>query len=678
LHLNQHFVSPYEFYLGIGNRNDPLIFLSNYSGIHNSSDYSSHLTVRGNAPSSLQWRIEDMPVPTAVHQDHLQGKANGTTGILSLYGIDKSSLHIGTLNATYGNSLNGLVDLQLRRTDTQRKLSFTTAFHTSSGLELSIQGPISREKKGSFIMNYSYSAFNPLQYALANIASLSRFTTHPQFIPNLQDASFKLDFPSSVFDQFSLFGLVSVSHQNLYGKSPTNRPLHPLIQKDHNERFRSNYTWGGFRYKRTWGIGNQNYWRTTIAGHYFTVNHLKEKLLSRINTAPIFSQEDWQYGIHLNSVVYQEIGSKWLFRGGALIGHAGYDYYDLYYNSNNTLVYKQDWNSNRQAMQAHAQFQFMPSDNLHCNVGINMNTQLIDLKFHNLQLLPRFSMNWTVEDDHQFKLGYGMQTQALEIPLLMEQIGTEWFPNLDVEQPITHVADLVYQWNFQKHWRTTAKAYYQYHVHPLVDQTTPLLSYWQHGSIYDTWQRLQSQNLIYGPNQHTLGTSLSIEKYFDYNYYGFLTFDFVNIATEEPLVPVSFRAPQFGGAIATSLMLGKSILIGPIRKNRLRLEMKINYQQQANALAIDTAATLQADELIYDYDSGFSINLIPYFRVDLRAVFNFRPRHSESIEHQLSIELLNATNSKALAFPFYNRIDQKIQWQSQLPIFIELGYRAKF
>lgn len=677
---NHLIVSSNENYLAIGNRNDPLRFFSNYAGVQMLSDYSSLFLIRGNAPNTVEWQIEGLPVPSIIHNDRLQGNWKGKGSILSLYGIGASSLEMGALQAISGNSLYSTLNLNLRKTNTQRKLSFQAAYHTGSGLEFCIQGPISREKKGSFVINYSYSAFNPLQYALSEISNLPAITVHPQYIPNLQDASFRLDFPTPTYNQFSLFGLVSISHQYLYGYSPIIRPLHPIAQEDTNEYFRSNYAWGGLRYKKTWGSENENYWKSTLGASYWTINHLRDRLVSRFSTTSVFSQEDWQYSVHLNSIFYQEINPKLLFKGGLLFGHQVYDYYDLYYNTPAIRpVFSRNWTKSRQSLQANAQLQATPIPNLTFHAGLQFRTQLVELSHHYTLLLPKFALDWQIANKHQLRMGYAMQSQTLDMLLLIQQNQTqEWKANLDLAPTMSNNIDLTYLWNFHPTWRTSTQLYYQYQTNIWIDQTAPSISHWYLGSQFDSWQVLQGQHLIAGANQHKLGISFSIEKYFSTDFYGLFTFDFVNIASEVSNQNLRFENPQFGGAISSSLVIGKSFPIGPIRKNELRLEAKINYQQQPNQLAIDTLASSLARHIVYDYTQGFTQKIAPYFRADFRAAFHFRPRSNEEVEHQLSLEVLNITNHQNLAFPFYNRTDQQIEWQTQLPIFVELGYWVKF
>ena len=108
------------------------------------------------------------------------------------------------------------------------------------------------------------------------------------------------------------------------------------------------------------------------------------------------------------------------------------------------------------------------------------------------------------------------------------------------------------------------------------------------------------------------------------------------------------------------------------------MELKFVYAYDQYSIPIDSTASLALQRTIYDYDQGFSQRIPDYWRLDLRVAITFRPRKNDEIFHYLGIELLNIANTKNVAGYYFDRMTQDIQTRYQLPIYLELLYRARF
>jgi len=674
-----HAASPQTFYMGLGNRRDPIRYLSNYAGISPLSDKHADLVMRGNAPNTTQWRLEGLPIQAPMHLRDFHSGSRGSQSIFSLNALGQSQALLNDLPAEYGNALQGVVDINLRRTKTPRRISFHAEYSTATGIGLSIEGPLTREKYGSFVINYRHSIFNGIQFGIEQLLDRPLKTAHPQAAPNLQDISFRLDLPGPKSDQVSFFGLVSISHENSFGGDASLVPQNPRLQSNIDERFRTNYFFGGVKYKKTWGGEAKNYWQTTLGGSFFSVNNISE-YVSANEKRPEYSYEDWRYSIKLNSFVHNHFGTKLQLRTGILLDYTNSTLYDLEYPESGPK-YSLDFNQSTTLSQLYAQLQYKPVPTFKINIGFNSNLYFAGSRFFDAGIEPRFSMNWNFTSDHYLTLSYGMHSQKLPAHLLHtweEGLGgLDWQLNKNLKTPQSHQVLLAYQWNFAKRWRVKLDFYYQYTRNLAVDSLNPVLSNFHYGSRYDNYYSLQAPQLRTIGQQHKIGGDFSIEKYFGDGYYGIAAFSFVNAETIVNDETTGFTAPNFGAAISPKIILGKEFKIGPIRRNRMTIDLKFVYANDRYIIPVDTLASLDKKRTVYNYSAGFSEQLPHYWRFDLGVTFLFQPK-SEEIKHRLSFEILNVFNTKNIWGTAYDRYSNSIQYQYQLPLYFDVMYRVHF
>ena len=410
-----------------------------------------------------------------------------------------------------------------------------TEYSTATGIGLSIEGPVSREKYGSFVMNYRYSAFNPLQYGLENALNLHQTTSEYKTAPIIQDVSFRLDLPSRQSNQISFFGLVSIAQQNIFG---TDSLLSSNIHNYRNlqdELFRTNYFLGGISYKKAWGNNYRNYWKTTLGATYFTVNNLSETNDKNEKRIPTFSHENWNYSIKLNSTIHQHINPNWSIRSGILLDHTVYSFHDIYYQQIRQNPSELELDVHTTLLQAYTQVQYQPSPQLKTYIGFNSNLFLTHPAIRDIAIEPRLVLQWIIDEDHQIEFGYGMHSQKLPTTMLYHLVdtdnnGSSWQANIDIKTSTAHLIHLAYQWNFAERWRFKAGVYYQYKDQIVLDSLHPMINYTHYGSQYYNHELLNSRRLINRGNWHKIGGDLMLEKYFGDGYYGMIALSLVNSA----------------------------------------------------------------------------------------------------------------------------------------------------
>jgi len=132
---------------------DPARLTFTYAGVANTNDQANNMTIRGNTPNSMSWRLEGVEI---VNPNHLTGagtfsdrttQAGGGVNILSAQMLGTSTFYKGAFPVNYGNVLSGIMDMQLRKGNNEQ-LEFTGQIGLI-GIDLAAEGPMSKNSESS-------------------------------------------------------------------------------------------------------------------------------------------------------------------------------------------------------------------------------------------------------------------------------------------------------------------------------------------------------------------------------------------------------------------------------------------------------------------------------------------------------------------------------------------------
>src|SRR5690554_6737639 len=179
-----------------GGMDDPARLVSAYAGVATPSISNNGISARGNAPSLLQWRLEDVEIPNPNHFADIDVLGGGFLSALSSNVLGNSDFFIGAFPAEYNNAVSGVFDMKLRNGNNQKHQ------HTFQlgvlGIDLASEGPISKKDNSSYLINYRYSTTGLIE-KLQSKKGLGGTLGY-------QDLNFKFNFPTKV-GTFSLWGM---------------------------------------------------------------------------------------------------------------------------------------------------------------------------------------------------------------------------------------------------------------------------------------------------------------------------------------------------------------------------------------------------------------------------------------------------------------------------------------
>ncbi|MEX1131593.1 MAG: carboxypeptidase-like regulatory domain-containing protein, partial [Flavobacteriales bacterium] len=145
---------------------DPARLVMSTPGVAAANDQANHLIVRGNSPNANAWLLEGAEIVSPNHLGNagtatdLPTFSGGGVNILSAQMLGPSRLRTGVSPVAYGNALGGLMDMELRRGNTrEREWTIQAGL---IGLDLSTEGPIGKNDKAFYLVNYRYSTLGIL------------------------------------------------------------------------------------------------------------------------------------------------------------------------------------------------------------------------------------------------------------------------------------------------------------------------------------------------------------------------------------------------------------------------------------------------------------------------------------------------------------------------------------
>lgn len=180
-----------------GGMDDPARLVTAYAGVSTPSVTNNGISIHGNAPSLVQWRLEGVEIPNPTHFADAVALGGGLLSGLSSNVLGNSDFLTAAFPAEYNNAISGVFDLNLR-TGNPGKHQHTFQLGVL-GIDLASEGPISKTGNSSYIVNYRYSTTSLIEKIQGK--------QHAGGTLDYQDLNFKLNFPTRKAGTFSLWGL---------------------------------------------------------------------------------------------------------------------------------------------------------------------------------------------------------------------------------------------------------------------------------------------------------------------------------------------------------------------------------------------------------------------------------------------------------------------------------------
>jgi len=618
-----------------GGLTDPSRMVQAYAGVAATSNDNNEIVVRGNSPRGLLWRIEGIEIPNPNHFREDEGATGGGVCILSSNVISNSDFFTGAFPAEYGNALSGVFDLNLRKGDDE-SVQFSLQASVV-GTEATLEGPLSKKHKSSFLINYRYSTF-----ALLNDVGIKVSTEN--IIPKFQDLAFNIDLPTNKSGQFTLFGILAKS------SSGTKAPGDSLELTDKTKRFEE------FDEGNVWITGiTHNFVAADKKTSFKTVIAIMGEDNKMTNDTMDFHfldhniyREDLGYRtIRASFMTNHKFNSRQTMRLGIIFSDEHYKLYSSGFDfdsGQNRKVF--DSKGDTYVLQGYIEWKYRMTDKITLNTGLHYLRFFLN---NAGSLEPRAGFVWHISRKQSVSAGFGLHSRIEPISIYLTNIpqnNNTAIPankNLGLSKSLHAVLGYDVSFNEDLHLKIEAYLQYLYNIPAGTGVDNDQFS------VLNLRYGFVTIPLVNSGKGRNLGIDLTFERYFTKSYYFMIT----GSLYDSRYTPADGKVynTAFNGHYIFNILIGKEWTLGSKKNKTLGINSRFLYRGGMRYQGIDLTASNMAGKAVYNKDENYTLITPDVYNLDVGVNFKLNRKKFSWI---VSLDVDNLTNNKNVIGMKYN------------------------
>ncbi len=634
-----------------GGLSDPARLVSSFAGVATPSLSSNGISVRGNTPSGLLWRIEGVEVPSPNHFADLSIAGAGLLTALTSQVLSNSDFMTGAFPSEYGNATSGVFDMSLRTGNP------STREHTAQigilGVDFATEGPFKKGQDDTYLFNYRYSTLGLIAPLLPSDAGVLKY----------QDLTFNMDLPTEHAGNFSFWGVAALDGVDMEV---------PDSSKWTSETDRENSQTSMYLYAT--GVNHElslNKKRFVTSSLSFSGNGLSfqeqyvDDLLQEIPTSDAARNN---YRITLQSTLNSYVNRRHFNKTGFYINGLMYDL-DIDHAIDETAPLRKIAEERGRSMryQFYTQSQFDLSSRLKLNAGFH--SQYFQLN-KELTFEPRVSLDYALSELSNVAIAYGLhsQTESLGFYFIKDDLGNE--PNRDLKLMKSHHIVISYRNQLSQHINLRVEPYYQY----LTDVPVSPDSYISTLNTQDNV--FFDEVLVSEGTGRNVGVDFTLEQYLHNGFYALLTasvFDSKYTAADG-----IERNTRLNKNYVGNVVVGKEWQVGRGKNNTFSANVRLNYLGGNREEAINVTSSIEEDRIVFEEvgdDISFTNRLqdVPIYSFTLSYRKN-KPKFSSV----WSLQILNASQTEEFDGHIISTEDGTVSPDHVAIIVPNLSYKIEF
>lgn len=631
-----------------GGFDDPARLVASFAGVAPSVS-NNGISIHGNAPHLLQWRLEDVEIPNPNHFADIATLGGGILSSLSAQVLGNSDFFTGAFPAEYGNAVSGVFDMKLRNGNNQKN---ENTFQVGiMGIDFASEGPLSKKHKASYIFNYRYSTTGLLNVDLGGKM-------------DYQDLNFKLNFPTRSAGTFSVWGTALIDKfKSSFDRDPSKWDYLEDAAQAHSKQYMAA---GGITHR--YFFDENTLLKTTLAGTYSDQEAFQLNFDRELNSSPFLDQYSRSTNLILTSSLNRKISNRFTNK-------TGFTYTQMFYNMDMKLapfidkplelISKGDGNTS--LLSAYNSSSWGMSDQLSLNFGLY--GQLLTLN-NRWTLEPRAGLKYQANAKTSFALAYGMYSrmEKLDVYFVKTQSTGEESVNKNLDFTKAHHLMLSFAYKMPNNMSLKVEPYIQflYDVPVMRDSSFSVLNrsdFYVENTLVNkgrgrnigvdiTWERALSKGLYY----------MVTASLFDSRYRGG---DGV------------WHNTRFNRKYVLNGLIGKEWMLGRNKQNILSVNLKMTLQGGERYAPIDVEATMAHPdkEVQYDETRAYSIQRSPMLIGNYTVSYRINKRRAS---HEFAIKGINFTGAKEYIQHLYNIKTEKIEASEQKTGLTNISYKIEF
>lgn len=629
-----------------GGMDDPARLVSSFAGVV-SSVSNNGISIHGNAPHLLQWKLEDVEIPNPNHFADISTLGGGILSSLSSNVLGNSDFFTGAFPAEYGNAVSGVFDMKLRNGNNQKR---ENTFQIGIlGIDAASEGPISKKNNSSYIFNYRYSTTSLLKLA-GNL--------------DYQDLNFKMNFPTKKAGTFSVWGTGLIDkYSDDLEKNPDKWEF-----IDDNKKARAKQYMLAAGVTHRYLFNNNAQLKTTLATTYSS-NDADEDVYDReLNSNPNLALKNRYTNLIFSTYLNRKFSSKHTNK-------TGFTFTKMYYNMdlalapyrNQPLETISQGDGNTNLISGYTSSSIGLSDKVTLNLGVN--GQLLTLNNH-FTIEPRLGIKWQTSTKTSFALAYGLHSRMEKMDVFyVKTADSESKPvNKDLDFTKAHHLMLTFNYNISENVNLKIEPYFQYlyDVPVMADSSFSVLN---RSTFY------VEDALVNKGKGRNYGIDITLERYLDKGLYYMVTGSIFNSKYRGG--DGVWYNTKFNRNFAFNVLVGKEWTMGCNEQNTFGANLKFTLQGGERYSPVDVEATLSRPdkETQYDETRAYSKQFSPMFVTN--ATINFR-MNKKKVTHEFAIKSINTTGFKEYFGHQYNLKTGEIEPHRQATSIPNISYKLEF
>lgn len=624
-----------------GTSGDPARMATYFAGVQAAGDSRNDIIIRGNSPLGLLYMLEGIPIPNPNHFATM-GTNGGAISMLNNNQLSNSDFLTGAFPAQYGNATAGAFDLAMRKGNSE-KFEYLLQMGTG-GLEAGVEGPFSKNRTSSFMVNCRYAFLELFDKIGVNFGTPS--------IPKYQDLTFKSDFD---------FGKTSLSLWGFGGFCSMS------MDPDKNVL---NFT----KNLRTEMGGQTNVAAITMKNIINSKSNLRTSLAftnseSSMSVDSVFkNSREFHFfgGVYTENKLIATTQYKHRFNPknriiiGASYIHSFVNFADSA-KIQDQYVYGTKNRGNYGLAQFYSQFLHSINERVEFTLGVFNQYSLLN---NSLSFEPRAAIRYSPGQNSNISFAYGLHSQTQPGNVYFDQTLTDTInrtykltnANLDFSKSYHFV--LGYNVNFRRNFNLKAEVYYQNLFNIPIEMRSSHYSVIYYGADF---YEVIDDSLVNKGKGRNYGIELTLEKYFSDNYYFLLTTSLFNskyLASDN-----IWRNTVYNSNFVFNALGGYEIELP--KQQTLTINANVVYAGGLRNIPIDLEKSIIEGYTVYDYDNAYKDKNPDFFKANIKLLYRV---NKKKISYEYGIELTNITNRKNIWRQIYDAETQTIKTDYQMGI----------
>lgn len=633
-----------------GGMDDPARLVSAFAGV-SSNVGNNGIVVRGNAPRSLQWRLEDVEIPNPNHFADVTTFGGGGFTSLSSFVLGNSDFFTGAFPVEYSNALSGVFDMNIRNGNNSR---WEHAIKVGVlGIDLSSEGPLKKGYNGSYIVNYRYSTLSLLAPLLPEDADGT----------NYQDLSFKFFMPTGKAGNFTIWGTGLIDVSGTKVEEDRNNWIYD--QDMENQDVKQFMAAAGVGHNLN--VGNTGFLKSTLAFtvsglnmHTERINPTSEQMLHKDKTMNTY----WNFV--LASAFQRKYTSRHTNRSGIRITGMRYSL-DVKNATKGDGIMQPiaDETGFSSLIFAYSTSTFRLSPAWTANVGLN--TQLFTLN-GNYSIEPRAGVKYQFRTNQSLSFGYGSHSRLEMLNYYFSKKDGEHInKNLDFTR--AHHISLAYDFIIKENHHLKIEPYFQYLYNaPIIPDSTFCFINLQGGD-----DLFISDKLVNKGKGMNYGIDITFEQYMTKGFYYMITASIFSSRYKTDLG--KWYDTRYNRKYAINMLGGKEWMVGKNRRNMLGLNLRLTFQGGERFSPINDLESINQETAVYNENIPFSKSLSPAFVGYVGVKYRVNRRKTA---HEFVAQINNFTGYKDYYGHRFNHATGKVEPEREANMVPEISYKIEF